>query len=429
MQKNLSGRKHLLTGRGLALLGVLLALGLAACAPTLSRPSVSPTPSLPPTSPVVASPTQLPPTEAPTPTVTEVPSPTPTPVLYRTSFPDPAAYLWAPIASGFSQPVDIQHAGDRSDRLFIVEKVGRIRILVNGLTLPDAFLDIRNRVGSRGYEQGLLGLAFHPDFAHNGYFYVNYTDKSGNTVVSRFQVSADDPNRADPQSEVVLLRVKQPYANHNGGGLVFGPDGLLYIGLGDGGSAGDPQGYAQNPQTYLGKMLRLDVNAPQPQPEIWGLGLRNPWRYSFDSLTGDLYIADVGQNLWEEIHFVPAGTLGPLNFGWDFYEGTHPFEGQPPAGASLVMPVAEYSHEFGRCSITGGYVYRGPSLPEWQGVYFFADFCSREVFGLIRSDDTTWRWQPLFAGVAQASTFGLDQVGEIYLADYASGQILRLMRR
>ncbi|MEW6094822.1 MAG: PQQ-dependent sugar dehydrogenase [Chloroflexota bacterium] len=401
-----------------AAFGLILGLGLFACAGgSVTQPASTP---LPPTATL----TPLLPTETPTsePTAASTLSP------YRSDFPDPTFYAWAPVLSGLEQPVDIQNAGDGSGRLFVVEKPGRIRVIANGLALADAFLDIRDRVGDTGLEQGLLGLAFHPDYAGNGYFFVNYTDLDGNTVISRFQVSGDDPNRADPQSELILLRVDQPYPNHNGGGLAFGPDGYLYIGLGDGGSAGDPAGNAQNPNTYLGKMLRLDVDSPEALPEIWASGLRNPWRFSFDLLSGDLYIADVGQNIWEEINFALAGKPGGLNFGWDFFEGLHPYEGQPPAGIAFTDPVAEYSHNDG-CSITGGYVYRGAELPEWQGVYFYSDYCTGNVSGLVRTDAETWQSVILFSIGSSVSTFGVDEAGELYLADFGSGTILRLMRR
>lgn len=420
------------TRRLLPFVGLILLLAASACAPqtVLTPPPAAPT--------VTTSPEPLIPTETASPSL---PPPTPTTSPYRSDFPDPAAYTWSPVASGFTQPVDIQNAGDGSARLFVVEKPGRIRILSNWLTLPDPFLDIRDRVGAFGLEQGLLGLAFHPDFGQNGYFYVNYTDLSGNTVISRFQVSPDDPNRADPGSELVLLHVNQPYANHNGGGLAFGPDGYLYIGLGDGGAAGDPAGNARNPETLLGKMLRLDVDSGNPYaipasnpfagggglPEIWAIGLRNPWRFSFDPLTGELYIADVGQNEWEEVNVVQTAPQGLLDFGWDAFEGLHPYEEPLPEGPT-IQPVAEYSHAEG-CSITGGYVYRGVDLPELQGVYFFGDYCNGGVFGLIHTGAETWEWRRLFETGAPVSTFGVDEAGEVYLADFGSGLILRLMRR
>ncbi len=420
------------TARLLPFLGLILLLAASACAP---QTTVTPLPAAP-TATSTPEPLPSPATASPEPS-----PPTPTVSPYRSDFPDPAAYTWSPVASGFNQPVDIQNAGDGSGRLFVVEKPGRIRILSNWLTLPDPFLDIRGRVGAIGLEQGLLGLAFHPDFEQNGYFYVNYTDLFGDTVIARFQVAADDPNRADPKSEVILLKVDQPYANHNGGGLAFGPDGYLYIGLGDGGAAGDPAGNARNPQTLLGKMLRLDVDGGSPYaipasnpfagggglPEIWAIGLRNPWRFAFDPLTGSLYIADVGQDKWEEVNVVQTAPQGLLDFGWDALEGLHPYEGALPEGPT-IQPVAEYSHAEG-CSITGGYVYRGAELPEWQGVYFFGDYCNGGVFGLIRTDAETWEQQRFFESGAAISTFGVDEAGELYLADFGSGLILRLTRR
>jgi glucose/arabinose dehydrogenase len=308
--------------------------------------------------------------------------------------------------------------------------------------LPTPFLDISAKVGSRYTEQGLLGLAFHPHFAQNGQFYVNFTDENGNTVIARFHVSATDPNLADPASEVDILHVNQPYNNHNGGGLAFGPDGYLYIGLGDGGSEGDPLGIGQNLQTLLGKMLRIDVDHGNPYaiptgnpfagggglPEIWAYGLRNPWRFSFDRLTGDLFIADVGQDTWEEIDFVPSGTPGGMNFGWSYYEGMHPYKGQPPANATFTWPITEYSHADG-CAVTGGYVYRGLALPEWQGVYFYGDYCSGNIWGLIQLAGSSQQLKILFTTNAKITTFGVDESGEIYLADYGVGELLRLERK
>jgi len=338
--------------------------------------------------------------------------------------------------------VELQNAGDGSGRLFIVEKRGRILILQNDQLLPQPFLDIENEVGSQHTEQGLLGLAFHPMYAENGLLFVNYTDANGNTVIARFHVSADDPNLADPASEVDLLHISQPYTNHNGGGLAFGPDGYLYIGLGDGGSGGDPFRNGQNLQTLLGKLLRIGVDSgeaytiPPDNPfvggaglaEIWAYGLRNPWRFSFDRLTGNLYIGDVGQDAWEEVDFIPAGTPGGMNFGWSHYEGMHPYQDQPPASAIFTGPVAEYSHGDG-CSITGGYVYRGTELPEWQGVYFYGDYCSGSVWGLIQTGQNAWQSKVLFSTGARITTFGVDETGELYLADYATGALLRLTRR
>jgi glucose/arabinose dehydrogenase len=315
----------------------------------------------------------------------------------------------------------------------VVEKVGRIRIIQGGVLLDTPFLDISGRVGSSSNEQGLLGLAFHPGYIENGRFFVNYTDRNGNTIIARYRVS-EEPSRADPGSETVLLRVDQPYPNHNGGVLAFGPDGYLYAGLGDGGAAGDPFGNAQKLDTRLGKILRLDVNSADPYAipasnpfgnEIWAYGLRNPWRLSFDRLTGDLFIADVGQNQWEEIDFLPAGASGDLNFGWDYFEGTHPFEGTPPQGPQFIPPIAEYDHGQG-CSVTGGYVYRG-TLPGWQGIYLYADYCQGTVWGLLHTEQG-WQNQVLFETGVTVTSFGQDQAGEVYLVS-DSGQVFRLGAR
>ncbi|GAB4503964.1 MAG: PQQ-dependent sugar dehydrogenase [Anaerolineales bacterium] len=355
------------------------------------------------------------------------------PLVNVAAFPDPALFTWENLASGLDRPVDIQNAGDGSGWLFVIEKAGRIRILQGGQVLSIPFLDISDRVGSEGNEQGLLGLAFHPRYPENGFFYVNYTGKDGNTVIARYQVTSD-PLLANPASERVLLRVEQPFRNHNGGALIFGPDGYLYAGLGDGGSSGDPFGNAQNLDTLLGKILRLDVDSANPYTippenasgsEVWAYGLRNPWRIAIDRLTGDVYIGDVGQDKWEEINFVPAGAPGPLNFGWDYREGNHYFRGFPPFGLELIPPVAEYGHHQG-CSVTGGVVYRG-SLPEWQGIYLYADYCRGTVWGLLNADGQ-WQTRALFETGLTVTTFGQDEAGEVYFAS-DSGQILRLRRR
>jgi glucose/arabinose dehydrogenase len=418
-----------------------LVLLTTACGSLSAPAAVTPTEAA--ASPVASgtpSPSSTPVPPSPVPTAT--PQPTATLSPYRAAFPDPAGFQWLPVASGLSDPVDIQNAGDGSGRLFLVEKPGRIRILLSGLMLAQPFLDIRAEVGDSYIEQGLLGLAFHPDYKHNGYFYVNYTDTSGNTVIARFQVSSGDSNQADPSSETVLLRVNQPYRNHNGGGLAFGPDGYLYIGMGDGGSAGDPQRNGQNPNTLLGKLLRLDVDGASPyaipagnpfasgggRPEIWAIGLRNPWRFSFDPLTGGLYIGDVGQDRWEEVNFVPAGSPGGLNFGWSAFEANHVYNG-PDSPTGMVFPVLEYPHDGGRCSVTGGRVYHGLALPEWQGVYLYGDYCSGQVSGLIRTDGASWLSADLFSTGARVSSFGVDEAGELYLADIGSGTVLELVRR
>lgn len=360
-----------------------------------------------------------------------------------TAFPDPAQFTWVQVAAGFQRPLDLADLSADGSRLLVLEQRGVIVLVENGTRRETPFLDIVERVGSSGNEQGLLGIALHPRFDENGFFYVNYTDRKGDTVIARFTVNAER-TAADPASEYVLLRVDQPAANHNGGGLAFGPDGYLYIGLGDGGQGGDPWGNAQSLKTHLGKLLRLSVDGGEPYAipadnpfadgqkglaEIWAYGLRNPWRFSFDRLTGDLYIGDVGQNLYEEIDFLPAGAPGGANFGWDYREGLHAYEGTPPADAVLVEPVAEYAHPVG-CSVTGGFVYRGAALPEFQGVYLYADYCTGKVWGLLRQADGTWKSQELFQlGGVSVSSFGQDALGEVYITDHQNGALLKLVRQ
>ncbi len=426
----------------LLILGVLV---LTACGGRSAQPpglSV-PTPIETPTSLALAAP--LPPSAIPV-TPTSTPSPVPSPLppsptappIEALNFPDTSQYTWRPLAEGLNRPVDITHAGDGSDRLFVIEQIGMIRIIQEGVLLDTPFLDIRDRVGSDSNEQGLLGLAFHPNYADTGRLFVNYTDKSGNTVIARFHADPAQPNLADVSSETVLLKIDQPYPNHNGGELAFGKDGYLYLGLGDGGSAGDPQNNAQALDVLLGKILRIDINqgelyttptenifAQGQQPEIWAYGLRNPWRFSFDRLTGDLYIGDVGQNQWEEIDFLPAGHPAGANFGWRYLEGSHPFSEQsPPADLELIGPIAEYDHSQG-CAVTGGIVYRGSEMPEWNGIYVFADYCSGTITGLLQDTQGGWLQQDLFQNIGLIASFGEDEQGEIYLADHA-GRILRL---
>jgi uncharacterized protein (TIGR03437 family) len=338
------------------------------------------------------------------------------------------------VVSGLAQPTDIQSPVDGTGRLFILEQAGRIRIVKNGSLLEAPFLDIRNRVGCCG-ERGLLGLAFPPRFAEKHYFYVNYTDMSGDTVVSRFRVPGTS-DTADPGSEQVLLRIDQPFSNHNGGALVFGPDGFLYIGMGDGGSGGDPQNNGQRTDTLLGKMLRIDtesggspygippsnpfVNRSGFRPEIWATGLRNPWRYAFDRETRDLWIADVGQNRAEEVNFQPGSSTGGENYGWNRMEGLQCY----PAGSNcdrngLTMPVLEYPRSAG-CSVTGGKVYRGRRWPELQGAFLYADYCTGNLWAVRRGSEP----QLLLAGARQSfSSFGEGENGELYIADQGSGSI------
>ena len=344
------------------------------------------------------------------------------------------------VTSGLVSPVAITHAGDT--RLFITEQRGVVRIFDGTRLLPTAFLDIRDLVTSGG-ERGLLSVAFHPRYAENGFFYVDYTDVNGNTVVARYSVSSADPNRADPTSARVILRVNQPFANHNGGQLQFGSDGFLYIGLGDGGSGGDPGNRAQNLADLLGKILRIDVDNGNPyaippsnpfvnragaRPEIWAYGLRNPWRFTFDRFTRDLWIADVGQGSWEEIDFQPATSIGGENYGWRVVEGTHCFSPATNCNASsTVLPVIEYGHTGGACSVTGGYVYRGSRYPRLAGTYIYADYCNGDVWGATRAAGGGWSSRELLNTSANVSTFGEDVAGELYLADYASGRLYHIV--
>jgi len=350
------------------------------------------------------------------------------------------------VGSGFVNPVHITHSGD--SRLFVVQQNGQVYILQNGVKSTVPFLDIQSRVSSGG-ERGLLSLAFPPGYPQKGYIYTNYTDLNGDTVVSRFPVSAD-PNRADADGEVIVLRVPQPYANHNGGQIAFGPDGYLYIGMGDGGGGGDPGNRAQNPAELLGKLLRIDVEGPgcvtnppktprnycipagNPfaangayQPEIWAVGLRNPWRFSFDRLTGDLYIGDVGELTREEVDFQPASSSGGENYGWNILEGSLCFPLStactPPPGYSA--PVAEYGHfdtGVNGCSVTGGFVYRGPIFL-MTGVYIYGDLCTGNIHGL--QHEGSWQSTLLAEAPFWISTFGEDATGYLYVADYLGGGI------
>ena len=339
------------------------------------------------------------------------------------------------IAGGFVQPVAITHAGDGSGRLFVAEQGGLIRILLSGVVAPVPFLDITGLVTPSGGEQGLLGLAFPPGFNTRRTFYVNYTNRTGvgNTVIARYGLTAD-ANRADPASRQELLNIVQPFANHNGGQLAFGPDGQLYIGTGDGGSGGDPLGNGQSIATLLGKLLRIDVLSgispyaiPIGNPfgnEIWAYGLRNPWRFSFDRLTGDLYLADVGQSLVEEVNFQPAGLGAGANYGWNIMEGSRCFGSPACSNAGLTLPVAEYLHGNGDCSVTGGYVYRG-SAAALKGIYFYGDFCSGRIWGLRRTA-TGFETALLIDTTFSISTFGEDEAGELYVADYGTGDIYRI---
>jgi glucose/arabinose dehydrogenase len=401
---------------------VLLALPVLACRGLAAPVSVTSTPLPPPTTVSATQTESQPATDAPT----EVPA-----TVNAGSFPDPSGYQWDIVATDLRRPVDVQPANDGSGRLFIIEKYGAIRILENGQLLEEPFLKIDDRVNDDGNEMGLLGFAFHPDYEQNGYFYVNYTGPDGDTRISRFQASG---NIADPTSESILLTIPQPYQNHNGGAVAFGPDGYLYLGLGDGGLAGDPQKNGQNTQTLLGKILRIDVNSGDPYVipadnpfgnEVWVYGLRNPWRISFDRANGDLWIGDVGQGEWEEIDYFPAGSAPGANYGWSIMEGNHGYDGEPQPG--LLLPVAEYSHSSGDgCSVTGGYVYRG-SMPEWNGIYIYGDYCSGKIWGLLQSNGT-WQNQFLFSVGITITSFGEDEAGELYFAS-DSGDVYKLVKK
>ena len=353
------------------------------------------------------------------------------------------------VVGGMTRLVGVASAGDGSGRLFLLEKEGRVRIVEGGELLDEPFLDITGQVESSASERGLLGIAFHPDFVANGEFFVNYTTSSdsvapgyggGDTIVSRFKVSPDDPNRADRASESVVIAYAQPYSNHNGGNLRFGPtDGCLYIGTGDGGSGGDPDNRAQDGGELLGKMLRIDVDVPGDAggyavpgdnpyvgddgllDEIWAYGLRNPWRYTFDALTGDMYIADVGQSTIEEVDFQPADSSGGENYGWPIMEGSRCY--RPATGCDetgLVLPVTEYDHSDG-VSITGGEVYRGARFPRLVGTYMYADYGTRNVWGLNRAADGTWRSALIGRLDFSPSSFGADESGEIYVVSDSGG--------
>lgn len=340
------------------------------------------------------------------------------------------------VAVGLSDPLYLT-APPGDARLFVVEQPGRIRIIRAGRLLPRPFLDLTQRVRSGG-EQGLLSVAFHPRFAANGFFYVNYTDRRGDTRVERYAVSGD-PDRADPASARLVIMIEQPFANHNGGLVMFGPDGMLYVGMGDGGSGGDPYGHGQNRATLLGKMLRLDVDRGDPyalppdnpfvgrpgmRGEVWAYGLRNPWRFCFDPPAGLLYIADVGQNAWEEID-VTRADQGGLDYGWNVMEGDHCYRSRNCDRTGRVVPTVEYSHGDG-CSITGGFVYRGRRMPDLVGHYFYADYCSGWIRSFKYEGGTVSahrEWRGIAAG--QVTSFGLDAAGEMYVCA-SDGTVHRL---
>jgi glucose/arabinose dehydrogenase len=351
------------------------------------------------------------------------------------------------VKAGFTQPVAIASAGDGSGRLFVVEQAGRIRIIRNGTLLAAPFLDISARVSCCG-ERGLLGLAFHPSYRSNGRFYVYYTDTGGSLVIAEYRRSSTNANRA-ASTERRLLRIPHPdQANHNGGQLAFGPDGYLYVGTGDGGGGGDPYENGQQRAVLLGKLLRIAPNVTSSTPayrvpatnpwaksttirrEIWAYGLRNPWRFSFDRSTGDLWIGDVGQNTYEEVNrsLRSAGGGRGANYGWDQYEALSCFEG-PCTSAGKIFPLTSYAHGANGCSVTGGYVYRGSRSPVLVGRYLFGDFCSGRIWTVAAGGAA--RQDPVLLGDAgfQISAFGQDEAGELYVVDYAGGHIYEVTGR
>lgn len=343
------------------------------------------------------------------------------------------------VAHGLDNPVyATAPVGD--DRLFIVEQPGRIRVVQNGRLIERPFLDIRNKVGFGG-ERGLLSFAFHPRYKSNGFLFVNYTNKSGDTRVERYTVSAGDPNVADPASAKLIIAIDQPYSNHNGGHNIFGPDGMLYIGMGDGGSQGDPHGNGQNRNALLGKILRIDVDRGDPygippnnpytngggRREIWALGLRNPWRLAFDSATARIYIADVGQDRYEEIDIAPATAPG-LNYGWNVMDGNSCFRNQVCAKSQFTQPAHTYEHSDGTCSIIGGFVYRGRKIPEIRGQYFYSDYCRSWLRSITfdngrASEPRQW----LDAGLGSIVSFGEDGQGELYICS-SNGRVYRIVK-
>lgn len=370
-------------------------------------------------------------------------------VTTRVAAPDATQYVLEEVAGGFSSPLYVTHAGDKSGRMFVLEQTGRVWIMQDDVRLETPFIDLSGVASQdrlNGYsERGLLGLAFHPEYAENGQFYVNYTDADGTTRIVNYSVSVDDPNLADMESARELMSIAQPYPNHNGGHMAFGPDGFLYISVGDGGSAGDPLEAGQNPSTLLGTILRIDVDDftedrpyaipednpfftnPAIAPEVWAYGLRNAWRFSFDRATGDLYIADVGQQQTEEVNFQPADSLGGENYGWDVFEGDVFYEGwQGIEPIETVMPIATYNHNVG-CSITGGYTYRGELVEELTAAYLYSDYCSGRIWAAYRDEAGTWNSGMIMSAGGGVSSFGEDEAGELYALLYDAGTLLRFV--
>jgi glucose/arabinose dehydrogenase len=410
-----------------------LVLGAAAC----GQPQVTPTTSVPGT----ASPSASPSTTTVTPSSSTATGASPPTTAFD---PGHIAVGFETVVDRLDSPLAVVNAGDGSGRLFVAEQTGRVRIVRDGRLLDQPFLDIADRIASGG-ERGLLGFAFHPRFPDDPRVFVDYTDTNGDTRVSAFRVDPASPDRVDPGTEQRLLFVKQPYANHNGGAVVFGPDGFLYVSLGDGGSGGDPQGNGQSVTTLLGKILRIDVDHPAGdraygipadnpyadgadgrQPEIWLWGLRNPWRISFDRANGDLWIGDVGQGDWEEVDVQRAGVPGGTNFGWNRMEGSHCFKPSSDCQEpGLTLPQAEYGHDQG-CTVIGGNVDRGTAQPLLVGGYLFADYCSGRVWAIDPRVDGPRQPTVVAETGHNFSAFGEDEARELFAVDISAGTLLRV---
>lgn len=359
--------------------------------------------------------------------------------------PENEDYVWEKVVGDFDNAIFVTAANDNTDRLFVMEQTGYVLVVDDGNYLETPFLDVSHLLPLSVYhgsytEQGLLGLAFHPNYAANGTFFISYTDASGASVIAKYRVSADDPNVADLNSAEIILTHPQPFPDHNGGNLAFGPDGYLYMGFGDGGRPAEPNYNSQRPDTLLGKMIRIDVDSASPYaippdnpfvdtagflPEIWAIGLRNPWRFSFDRATGDLWIADVGQWRLEEIDFQPA-NVGGQNYGWSAYEAIDVYlEDETLTITPHTEPVLYYTHDQG-CSVTGGYVYRGAAMPDLQGKYVYGDYCSGRIWTASQTEDGTWANELFMETGFVISSFGEDDDGELLLVDYKGG-IYRLV--
>lgn len=360
-------------------------------------------------------------------------------ILSASAVQTPQPDHWQKIAEGFSFVTAIVQPPDDSSRLFIADLQGKIMIVQDDALLPEPFLDLSEQITNETYGQGVLGLAFHPDYSDNGYFYVTYTPPGNLPILARYSVSPDDPNRADPDSEQIILEIDHASPLHNGGDISFGPDGYLYWSMGDGAYKRSP---AQNYKSHLGALLRLDVDGvpyavppdnpfldnPNALPELWAKGLRNPWRFSFDRETGDLYIADVGEAQMEEINFQPFegdGQRGGQNYGWNLFEGTWLYYGGSKNG--MTFPVVEYPHDNGNCSITGGYVYRGADIPALVGKYVFGDYCSGTLWTTYQRSENNWYTEKLMDSRFLITTFGQDNAGELYIGDASSKAVYRLV--